>query len=127
MENTIEPTIVLSPEECLATIIELKLTKKQYNQMRKKQKKCNAKMFVSWHKIIEVKKKCEPPDIDSSKTGEVKVPLQSVVSHQASNIMGLPDVKEKHQKILDSGKDHELTCFGKYLKLPCFGKYLNLF
>ena len=40
--------------------------------------------------------------------------MQSVVDHQAKNIMELPDVKEKYQTLLDSGREHKLILYGKY-------------
>ena len=42
------------------------------------------------------------------------MPLQSVVDHQSQEIMDLPDVKAKYEKLLESGKDFELVMFGKY-------------
>ena len=114
MKNTLEPVTAFTDFECLALIIELKLTQRQYKKLRKMQKTKGAHMYVSWGDIIAVKEECEPEGIDASKTGEVKVPMQSVVDHQATHIMDLPEVKEKYQKLLDSGKEFKLTMFGKY-------------
>ena len=114
MKNTLKPVTAFTDFECLALIIELKLTQRQYKKLRKMQKTKGAHMYVSWGDIIAVKEECEPEGIDASKTGEVKVPMQSVVDHQATHIMDLPEVKEKYQKLLDSGKEFKLTMFGKY-------------
>ena len=114
MKNTLEPITAYSPEECLATIIELKLTQKAYRKLRRHQRNKKANLYVTWDKILAVKKESQPDKIDDSKPGEVSSPMQSVVDHQAKNIMELPDVKEKYQKILDSGREHKLTLFGKY-------------
>ena len=54
----VKPVIVLSPEECLATVISMKLTQRQYKRMRKIQKKQNAKIFVSWVEVLNTKKNC---------------------------------------------------------------------
>ena len=114
MKNTLEPITAYSPAECLATIIELKLTQKAYTKLRKHQRNKKAILYVTWNDIMEVKKESQPDKIDDSKPGEVSSPMQSVVDHQAKNIMELPDVKEKYQKILDSGREHKLKLFGKY-------------
>ena len=114
MKNTLEPITAYSPAECLATIIELKLTQKAYTKLRKHQRNKKAILYVTWADILAVKKESQPDKIDDSKPGEVSSPMQSVVDHQAKNIMELPDVKEKYQTILDSGREHKLTLVGKY-------------
>ena len=89
-------------------------TQRQYKKLRKKEKRNGAKLLVTWDKIRKVKKECEPEDIDTDTLGEVSVPLQSVVDHQSQEIMDLPEVKAKYEKLLESGKDFELVMFGKY-------------
>ena len=106
--------IIMSPEECLATVIELKLTSRQYKNLRKKQKARHAKIFVSWHDILLVKRKCEPKNIDDTKVGEVSVPLQSVVDHQISKIMEKPYVRDRYDELLKSGRQFDLKMYGKY-------------
>ena len=73
-----------------------------------------AKLLVSWHEIVKIKKKCEPKNIDKDTLGEVSVPLQDVVDHQSQEIMDLPEVKAKYEKIVESGREFELVMFGKY-------------
>lgn len=114
MENPVKPVTVLTPEECLATVIQMKLTQNQYKRMRKIQKRQNAKIFVSWVEIGKIKKTCQPENIDSSKTGEVFASMQSVVTHQISKIMECPIVREKCDKLVGSGNDFNLVLYGKY-------------
>ena len=98
----------------LATILELRLTQKGYNRLRKKEKKKGAKLYVSWYQIDKIKKKCQPKNIKKDVNGEVSVPLQDVVDHQAQEIMDLPEVRAKYDKLVESGQDFELVFFGKY-------------
>ena len=92
------------------------VTKRKYKKLRQREKKVYGmnKLYVSWHEIDRVQKLVRPKGIDDTKKGEISVPLQSVVDHQSTNIMELPDVKEKYQKLVDSGREFELTMFGKY-------------
>ena len=83
--------------------------------MRKRQKKRNAKIFVSWHDILQVKRKSEPKDIDStSKTGVISVPMQKVVDHQIEKILEKPYVRENFNNLIKSGRQFKLTLYGKY-------------
>ena len=59
-ENPIKPVIVLTPKECLAEILQNRMTERQYIRHRKKQKACNSKMYVSYHQVLRAKKECEP-------------------------------------------------------------------
>ena len=59
-ENPVKPVIVLTPKECLAELLQNRMTERQYVRHRKKQKACNAKMYVSYHELSVAKKECEP-------------------------------------------------------------------
>ena len=76
--------------------------------------KHGAKLLVTWDKIIKVKKECQPEKIDKDTLGEVSVPLQECVDHQSQEIMDLPDVKAKYEKLVETGREFELVMFGKY-------------
>ena len=102
-ENPQKPVIVFTPEESLATIIHIKLTQRQYKKMRQMQKKHNTKLYLSWEKVMEAKKKCQPNNIDfTSKIGEVSVPMQDVITHQLSKIMEFSEFRQKYENILES-------------------------
>ena len=113
-QDPVQPVIAFSPEECLALIIDLRLSQRQYKRLRKNEKKNGAKLLVTWDKIRIVKKQCEPENIKKDVLGEVSVPLQDCVDHQAQEIMDLPDVKAKYEKLVESGQDFEFVMFGKY-------------
>ena len=109
------PIIVLSPEECLATLLDLKLTEREYQKLRNQQKAANAKIYVSYFDLWKVKKKCEPENIDStSKKGEISVPMQDVCNHQISKIMKFPEVIEQIKQLNESGRQYKLEMYGKY-------------
>ena len=83
--------------------------------MEKKTKKRHAKIFVSWHDVLKVKRKSETKDIDSTtKVGVVHVPMQNVVNHKVTKIMEKPYILfciGKIQNIADGTKteaDHSL-------------------
>ena len=115
VENPVKPVIVLTPDECLAEVLESRLTERSYKRLRKKQKAQNAKIFVSWEDVCKAKKIRKPQNIDStSKKGEISVPMQDVCNHQIKNIMDFPEVKEKVRNLNESGRQFKLVMFGKY-------------
>ena len=114
-DNPVKPVIVLTPLECLAEVLIDKITQRRYLRMRKTQKKCNAKIYVSWEEVGRAKLKCQPEDIDStSKVGEVSVPMQNVVNHQIAKILNFPEVQEKYNQLIASGRQFKLELYGKY-------------
>ena len=114
VENPPPKIVAFTPEESLATILELRLTQKGYKKLRQKEKKKGAKLYVSWHEIDKIKNKSKPKNIKKDVNGEVSVPLQEFVDHQAQEIMDLPEVRAKYDKLVESGQDFELVFFGKY-------------
>ena len=94
-ENTVEPVIVLTPKECLAVVLQDRMTYRSYIRMRKRQKKCNAKIYVSWHQILVAKKECAPKGVDkTTKVGKVSVSMQNVCDHHISKILNSLEVKK---------------------------------
>lgn len=55
--NTIKP---YTPEEALALITDLKLTKHQYKQLQKSAKERNVNIYPAYDTILEVKRECYP-------------------------------------------------------------------
>ena len=115
IENPPKTVIVMTPEECLATVLEMRLSQRAYKKLRKRQKQRHAKIFVSWQDVLKVKRKSEPKDIDDkTKVGVVQVPMKSVVNHQITKIMEKPYILfciGKIQNIADGTKteaDHSL-------------------
>ena len=51
---------------------------------------------------------------DTTKIGEVSVPMQNVCDHHISKILKFPEVKEKVQQLNESGRQYKLVMYGKY-------------
>ena len=114
IENPPKTVIVMTPEECLATVLEMRLSQRAYKKLRKRQK-THAKIFVFWHDILNLKRKSELKDINcTTKVGVVQVPMQSAVNHQLTKIMEKPYVRERYNDLLKSGRQFKLTMYGKY-------------
>ena len=115
IENPPKTVIVMTPEECLATVLEMRLSQRAYKKLRKRQKQRHAKIFVSWQDVLKVKRKSEPKDIDDkTKVGVVQVPMKSVVNHQITKIMEKPYVRERINDLNKSGRQFKLVFYGKY-------------
>ena len=52
---------------------------------------------------------------DTTKVGEVSVPMQNVCDHHISKILKSPAVKEKFQQPNESGGQYKLVMYGKWL------------
>ena len=103
-----------TPEEALALIIEINLTQKGYNKLRKRA----TKLYPSYYSILKLKKTLEPKNVDKTKPDEIDVPMQDALDNQMTHILQLPKVKEKLaeviQKCEQSGLTYELKSFFKY-------------
>ena len=111
--------VVFTPEEALALIIELRLSKNSYTKLRIKAKNKHAHLYPSYDPAVtDYMKKCKPKNIDLTKSDEVKQPMQSALDHQLLNILELPSVVKKHADLIkqceQSGLDYELKMFFKY-------------
>ena len=111
--------VVFTPEEALALIIELRLSRRGYMKLRVKAKNKHAHIYPAYDPAVtDYMKKCKPPNIDLSKSDEVKVPMQSTLDFQTLNVLELPSVVTKHndlkEQCRDSGLDYELKFFFKY-------------
>ena len=114
-----EKVTAYTPEEALALIIELRLSKNSYKRLRKKAKKKYANLYPAYDPAVtDYMKKCKPPNIDLTKSDEVKLPMQSALDHQLLNILELPSVVNRHADLIkqceQSGLDYELKLFFKY-------------
>ena len=53
--------------------------------------------------------------VDSTtKIGEISVPMQNVCDHQIRKILNFPEVKEKYNQLVESGRQFKLVMYGKY-------------
>lgn len=77
--------------EALAFIIDNKLTKQQYINIRLGSKNRNCDIYPSYENIVVEKKKCYPCNIDNQESS-CKIPLQSLLDHTTDRILQIPEV-----------------------------------
>lgn len=84
--------VSFSPEEALALFVGFKFTRYQYIGIRNLiVKKGLKKLFPTYDKIIEAKKKCYPFNILATNTS-IEVPLQNILNHTASRVLEMQKV-----------------------------------
>ena len=80
---------MLSKGECLALIIQNKMTQQEYQIHRNIAKNtCNADIYQPYQKVMEFRdKECTPPNIDySNAEHEITVPMESMIHHQLDKL-----------------------------------------
>lgn len=73
-------------DTALALIVQTKLSKFQYEVIRKSCKDIGHNIFPSYNKILERKIRCYPPNISVTETS-AHVPLQDLLDHTARRIL----------------------------------------
>lgn len=83
----------LSEDESLALIEDAKLSKWQYDTIRKRTKEKNADLFINYKHLAEAKKKCypSPSSITITEKG-AKVNLQELLNHTCSRLLQIPSI-----------------------------------
>lgn len=74
-----------SPEEALALMVDVKLTKSQYLKLREGTKKRNCNIFPSYAKVLNAKKACYPTEINVTES-MAEVNLQNLLDHTAKRL-----------------------------------------
>lgn len=103
-----QKTEVLSADQGLAIFLQAKLTKYQYEVIRKVTKTVGCCIFPSYKKIILAKKQCYPNDLSVTETS-AGVPLQSLMDHTVRRILEMKPVGE-----LGRFNNQELTLTTKW-------------
>lgn len=90
-------------DEALALSTDLKLTQYQYGRLRIQAKSRMACIYPSYHKVLEAKKRCYPPEksITITETG-AEILLQDLLDHTTSRLAQL--CSEKFLKIPDTSR-----------------------
>lgn len=78
----------MSSNTALALVLDSKLTKSQYMNIRHTTQLLNSTVFPSYNSVLEAKKLCYPPDISISEKC-VDVKLQSLLHHTCKRILEL--------------------------------------
>jgi len=89
--------IPYTANEALAFLIENKLTKQQYLNIRLGAKKKNFDLYPLYSSILEAKKKCYPDDLHISESN-CSVSMQSLVDHTVHRIFEIETVKSMQIK-----------------------------
>jgi len=89
--------IPYTANEALAFLIDNKLTKQQYLNIRLGAKKKNCDIYPPYSSILEAKKKCYPDDLHISESN-CSVPMQSLVDHTVHRIFEIETVKSMQIK-----------------------------
>lgn len=85
--------IPFSEDEAIALIEDTKLSKWQYDTIRKQVRAKNADIFIPYKRLLSAKKKCYPPSISVTEKG-ASCNLQEL-NHTCSRILKIPDVLYK--------------------------------
>lgn len=77
-----------SADEAVALMMDGKISKFQYNHFQSGAKSRNANIYPPYHRVLEAKKKCYPPNksIHISEIG-VTIDLQALVDHTATRLV----------------------------------------
>lgn len=102
LDNNEKPKF--TADEALGLVLSLKLSKWQYNIMRRSVNEKNADLFPSYYKVQMAKQECYPPKSDITVTDtEAKIQLQSLLDVTTKRIL----------KTIDSNESKELTLISK--------------
>lgn len=92
---------VLPLEKALGTMLSLKLTKWQYNTLRKITQQENVELFPSYYCIQKAKQECYPSkeDIEISDTS-VKIKLQAILDLTANRLLKGIEIKDDDKDLI---------------------------
>ena len=84
------PSTDVSSDDALALIIDSKLSKSAYQNIRNLQKKVDTKFLPSYERVLEAKARCYPDKMICTEIS-AEVPLQSILDHTALRILTLQE------------------------------------
>ena len=86
-KESLSPVQVITDDRALSMVIEAKLTKRQYNIIRKEAKACGRKIFPTYEAIRTAKQDCYPSLAISITETSAEVELQALLNHTAERIL----------------------------------------
>lgn len=86
LSNERREIVYYTPDEALALMIDLRLSKDDYHEMHMGGKIREANIYPSYHKILEAKKRCYPSSITITEVG-VQIDLQALLDHTSGRIV----------------------------------------
>ncbi|KAL4126307.1 hypothetical protein QTP88_010529 [Uroleucon formosanum] len=108
--NKLKP-VPYSPAEALAFLIENKLTKEQYINIRIGSKKRNCNIYPSYEILKIEKKKCYPDNINVTEIS-CEIPLQDLLNHTTKRILQIPTIKSMEQTMTNLEIIYKWGCDG---------------
>lgn len=91
--DTKKSIVPYTAEEALGFILDNKLNKQQYINIRCEAKKRNADIYPAYEYIIEAKKKCYPENCRISDVS-CSVPLQDLLNHTTNRIISVTEITD---------------------------------
>lgn len=93
-----------NPEEALALILEVDLTRHQYQLLRNGAKNLDHNIYPAYNHVLDAKKECYPKDINVTES-VAEVSLQSLLDHTTTRILQIQEpvletIPGKYQKSL---------------------------
>ena len=110
--STNEP-VKMTPVEALTFLVQNRLSKFQYIQIRKKIKNHNADIFPNYNFLVNAKKECYPPNIFVCES-RAEVPLQNVVDLTLQRQLTVQREVVHHISEQCNSKNIELTAIYKW-------------
>ena len=122
--STAGPSVVqpYSPEEALALLVDLGLTKAQYVSMQQEAKRRAAPIYPIYNRVSEAKSASMPPLESITVTADgAEVTLQALLNHTAGRLLQLPAVRAAAAAACHSAADSpaaptELLCLTLTIK-----------
>lgn len=108
--------IPYTPDEALALLLDLGLTKAQWNKLRSGARTRNVNIYPSYKKLLLAKKRCYPVEeaITVTET-EMEIKFQALLDHTSSRIVNSKAVS------LEDFTDEELKTVTLFVKYGCDG------
>lgn len=93
LKNDDDTAYSLTEAESLALIEDAKLSKWQYDTIRKRAKEKNADIFIPYKKLSEAKKECYPASSSISITEKgASIDLQALLNHTCTRLFKIPTI-----------------------------------
>lgn len=94
IRGELKPVKTYNTDEALALLVDLQLSKPQYEQLRKQSIDRNAKLLPPYYKVADCKKSCYPPKESIKLTDYgAEIDLQALLDHTVQRIIETCDKK----------------------------------
>jgi len=101
------PSSAFDADSALGLVVQAKLTKYQYEVLRKATKAIGHDIFPSYKKVTEARKRCYPDNVIANETS-ARVPLQDLLDHTCKRIIQSDETLQPHHE------DHQFSLHTKW-------------